>query len=122
MSSPPGSAPSSTCAAPIGAMRTPSAVCTTSWPWFALSSVPVMRLGSSPIGTTIDTCCPTYRSISLDGLTRSNWKFCSSTVVEGSSRSLNDTVVGSIHAATSVNDSEPTPFGTATFRTSFTTP
>ncbi|MFM9171057.1 MAG: hypothetical protein ACKOTD_13385 [Phycisphaerales bacterium] len=60
--------------------------------------------------------------MSFDGLTRSNWKFCSSTVVDGSSRSAKDTVVGSIHAATSVKATSPVPFGTFTDRTTFTTP
>ena len=44
-----------------------------------------------------------YFSSSLSVLTRSNWKFCSSTRVRGSLSEVNVTVVGSMSAATSVN-------------------
>ena len=51
-----------------------------------------------------------YLSSSLSMLTRSNWKFCSSTRVRGSLSDANVTVVGSMSAATSVNFTVERPF------------
>ncbi|MBK9250378.1 MAG: hypothetical protein IPM70_00230 [Proteobacteria bacterium] len=67
------------------------------------SSVPVVltmppppTLRSTVMGRSM------YFSSSLSVLTRSNWKFCSSTRVAGSVSDVNVTVVGSMSAATSV--------------------
>ena len=57
-----------------------------------------------------------YFSSSLSVLTRSNWKFCSSTRVAGSVSEVNVTVVGSISAATSVKRSCERPAVSCTAR------
>jgi hypothetical protein len=87
-------------------------------PSFAFSTSPSTDDSSVPV--TVTASLPTARSTvigrsryfrsSLSVLTRSNWKFCSSTRVRGSLRDANVTVVGSMSAATSVNFTVERPF------------
>ena len=58
-----------------------------------------------PLGLSTVICRSMNLSSSFCVLTRSNWKFCSSTRVAGSVSEVNVTVVGSMSAATSVNES-----------------
>ena len=74
-------------------------------PSIAESSVPVIGVTVLPFGLSTVICLSMNLSSSFCVLTRSNWKFCSSTRVAGSVSEVNVTVVGSMSAATSVNDS-----------------
>ena len=74
-------------------------------PSIAESSVPVIGVTLLPFGLSTVICRSMNLSSSFCVLTRSNWKFCSSTRVDGSVSEVNVTVVGSMSAATSVNDS-----------------
>jgi hypothetical protein len=85
------------------------------------SSVPVSCVTWPPTARSTVIGLSTNFSSSLSLLTRSNWKFCSSTRVAGLDSDVNVTVVGSISPATSVNLSCERPRGSSMSRSTRTT-